>query len=497
MAVADARPAPRGQQADEERPRRSRRVHALLLVALAGIAAAQARPLAFFFFQDDYVAFGEIVTNGARTYTWNLLTLQDLTPNWRVFTGLTYLASYRAFGMTALPTHAVMLALHLAVAALLYRAVWRTTGRAWAAFAAALVFGIHPAYAGTFGQIGSVTYTWAAFFLAATLNAVIEAVLARDGRARTAWLAAGALSYAFTIASNESMAIMFPAFGLALLLLDREPDPRRRFVRATVRTLPFAAIGFAAAIGFTACDCTAAEDTFGTANVHRAALIYLGRLAYPIGLEPPSYIDPPHLYGGLALLAVSGALLAAGPAIGRVGVVWMLLAIVPHALIEDHTAQRFVYLATPGFAMAAAGAGVSIEPVLRRAHRLLPAAAGLALLGAVAPWYAWQTHAQTEPYRVATGNWKLLRDELERVFPDVPPGSRVEIIGGPLTHPLDNFFVMPAVGFTIWSPEVTLQTFAPDDPYVATLRASGNPYVAEFRGRTLVPLRLVPDDQPP
>ena len=267
--------------------------------------------------------------------------------------------------------------------------------------------------------------------------------------------------------------------------------------RAAIRTAPFAAIGVAAAIGFAACDCTAAEDTFGLDNAHRTLLIYLGRLAYPIGLEAPSHIDPPHLFGGLALLAIAAWLLAAGPAIARVGVVWMLLAIVPHALIEDHTAHRFVYLATPGFALGAAGAALALAPALRRVAPALPMLVGAVLVVAIAPWYAWQTHAQADTYRISTGNWKLLHDEAARVFPEVPPGSRVEIIGGPLTHPLDNFFVMPALGYTIWSPGLKLQTFGPDDPYVATLRMSDNPYVAEFRGRTLVPLRRDRADQPP
>jgi hypothetical protein len=65
----------------------------------------------------------------------------------------------------------------------------------------------------------------------------------------------------------------------------------------------------------------------------------------------------------------------------------------------------------------------------------------------------------------------------------------VEVIGGPLTHPLDNFFVMPALAHTIWGPEVRLQTFAEDDPYVEAIRAGESPYAGEFRRDSLVPLR--------
>jgi hypothetical protein len=478
-------------------PRRFWPTHLLLLVALLCTVAAQARTLAFFFFQDDYVAFGEIVTNGQRDYVWNLLALQDLTPNWRVFTGMTYLASYELFGMAAWPTRAVMIALHLAVVALLYRAVWRTTASAWAAFVSAMVLGISPAYAGTFGQLGSVTYTWAAFFLALTLNAVMEAALS-DGRRSNAWLAAAALSYACTIASNESMAIMFPVFILALFLFDRESAFKRRVIRTAARSTPFAAIGLAAAISFTACDCTAANDTFGLDNAHRTFLIYSGRLLYPIGLEPPQYIDPPHLLAGIALLGATAVVLVAGPAIARVGAVWMVLAIVPHALIETHTAHRFLYLATAGFALMAGGAVAWLQQVHgARGQPLIPTrdpsvssalvAAGI-LFALIVPWYAWQTHLQNEPYRNATADWRLLHDEAERVFPNVPPGETVEIIGGPLTHPLDNFFVMPALGATIWGRGVRLQTIAEGDAYADAVRDGDNPFAAEFDGRDLRPI---------
>jgi hypothetical protein len=403
-------------------------------------------------------------------------------------TGLTYLVSYHAFGMEAWPTHIVMMALHLAAIALLYRAAWRMTSSPAASFAAAMTFGISPAYAGTFGQLGSVTYTWAAFFLLAVLNCCIEAARTKETRASNAWIAGGAVLYVFAIASNESMAIMFPAFGLALLLFDDERDLVRRTVRAGLRTLPFAALGLATAISFTVCDCTAAEDTFGQDNIHRTLLIYLGRLVYPIGLEPPSYIDPPHLIGGLALLAASAIALAVGNAATRIGAAWMLLAIVPHALIQDHTAHRFVYVAAPGFALLVAGIIAAVEPYARRQGAAVAlGAAALAFVG-IAPWYAWQTHTQNDRYAELTGDWKLLHDEVERVFPEVPPGSSVEVIGGPLVHPLDNFFVMPALGYTIWGPDVILQTVDEHDPYADEVRASDNPYAAEFDGRTLVPL---------
>ena len=457
-----------------------------LPLALLGTFAAQARTLTFYFFQDDYVPFGEIAKTGTWEYLWRLVLARDLTPNWRVIPGVMYLASYKLFGMSPLPMHIAMLLLHLGTVALIYRIVARSTGYAWAAFVAALIFGVHPAYAGALGQVAVAPHIASAFFLAATLNAVFECARAERAPSARAWCAVAIALYVLALMSNESMAIIFPVFALAFILFDGEAEGR--LPRAAVRALPFAVIGCIAALAVKTCNCTEASSVYSLDHAPRVFLIYAGRLVYPIGLEPPFYIDPPHLYAAIALLALAAAMIARGPAIGRIGAVWMVLAIVPHIFVEDHTANRFTYLATPGFAMLAAGCAIVIESHLLRANARAPALAGAALLSVIAPWYAMQTHLQNEPWRRTTSDWHHLHDELQRVYPSVPPGARVEIIGGRLTHPLDDFFVMPALGWTIWNPQVTLQTFAEDDPYAAKIRANNNPYAAEFRGGRLVPL---------
>lgn len=489
---ADGRPAI--APSAEPRPERAVAWWAPLAVALAAVFAAQARTMTFFFFQDDFVPFGEMVKHGAARYTWNLITVQDLTPNWRVVPGLLYLANYELFGVEPLPVHVTTMALHLGTVALLYALVVRTTQARWAAVAAGLLFGIHPAYAGTLGQLG-LAHVAATFLIAATLLAVVESARAPSTRIAMRWLGAAVALYVLVLASNESMAAVWPLFGLALLLFDDGPAerPGQRVARAAVRSLPFAALAFSAAAAFTACDCTAAEETYEIGSAHRAFLIYMGRLLWPLGLEgSPSYIDAPHLVAGLALTAIAAVSFARGNALARLGVTWMVLALVPHVLIATHTAPRFTYIAAAGFALLVSGIAVAAVPWLRRAHVAAPAVAGIVALAAVAPWYAVETHRQNEPWREDTEDWRLLHDELLRVFPEVPPGAWVQVIGGPLTHPINNFYVMPAMAWTMWNPGVTLHTYAPGDPFAAQVRQSENPYAAEFRDGRLVPLRPSP-----
>jgi hypothetical protein len=461
----------------------------LAVLAIVATLAAQARTLGFWFFQDDLVPYGEIVTNGVPEYLWRLVLARDLTPNWRVIPGLLYLATYEGFGMNPVPMHLILLAFHLGSVGLLFRAVWRTTSHAAAAFVAGLVFGLHPTYAGALGQVAVVPHVAAAFFLLAALNAVIECVRSEHPAAASRWHLVAVGMYVLALLSNESVAALFPAFGVAFLLAVRAESG---WGRAMLRTLPFAILGGLVVFGVSQCDCTEASDVYSREHALRTFFIYAGRLLWPVGLEPPTYIDPPHFYAAIVLLALSGVMLGAGPAVGRVGVVWMLLAIVPHIFVKTHTANRFTYLAAPGFALMAAGYVVLAARVLARAPSATPAALLAGTLAVVVPWYAWQTHLQNEPWRAATANWQYLHDELVRTYPSLPVGAHVEVIGGPFTHPLDQFFVMPALASTTWGAGRNLTTFAADDPFAMTLRSSAgtpaHPYVAEFDGARLRPL---------
>ena len=167
----------------------------------------------------------------------------------------------------------------------------------------------------------------------------------------------------------------------------------------------------------------------------------------------------------------------------------MALGILPHIFIETHTATRFTYLATPGFALLAAGSAIVAERTLRRIDIRAPVIAGAFTLGLIAPWYAMQTHLQNEPWRRTTSNWQRLHDDLKAAYPSTPPGARVEVMADRSVHPLDNFFVMPALAGTMWGPDAGLQTFAEDDPYAATVLSATNLYAMQYRDGRYARLR--------
>jgi hypothetical protein len=465
--------------------------HALFLpLAIIATLALQVITLKHYFYFDDYVPFSEIVVNGQREYVWRLFTATDLTPNWRPLPGLLYLASYDIAGMNPLPVHVGMLAMHAASVGLLYYLVWRVTGRAWAACMAALVFGLNPAYVGALSQVTTATQVMADLFLLVTLIAVIECALAPTRRAANAWLAAGVGSFLLTLGSHEGMAIMFPVFALAMSTFD--PNADGRIGRTLIRTAPFAVLAWATAASFWACGCNEGSKVWGTDYIWNQTLIYAGRLFYPVGLELPTAVGVPHILGAAALALIAIAASVFGPKIARVGAVWIVLAIAPHVFIQYFTASRYLYLAAPGLAMVFASVAIMIADALPRRYIRPAAIAGVPLLAALFSWYAYQTFEQDQHFADASGDWRRFHRDVTRVFPAVPSGTKVIVIGGPFPKYEYQLYILPAFAETTWGEGVSLQDYEPGSLPAQLALASQSPYVAEYRNGRLTRLYDAP-----
>jgi len=457
-----------------------------LPLAIGATLALQLTTIRYYFYFDDYVPFAEIATQSRWDYVGHLLTSTDLTPNWRPLPGLLYLGSYEIAGMDPLPVRIVMIAMHAGTAALLYYVIWRTTARAWAACVGALVFGLNPAYIGALSQVTTATQVMAGFFLVATLVAVIECALAKDRRGSNAWLSASILLYVLTIGSHEGMAIMFPAFGLAYLSFDPEPDVAQRLRRAVLRTAPLALVAFATAISFEVCGCNEGSEVWGTDYVWRQTLIYLGRLLYPVGLELPTDVNAPHAIGAVMLVGIMAATSASGPKIARVGSLWALLAVAPHVFIEYFTASRYLYLPAPGLALLFASVAIMTVDRLPRADRRVLALAGALSFAALFGWYTYQTLRQNEHFADATGDWRAYHDDVTGLWPEVPPETHVFTIGGPFQKYEYQIHILPAFAETTWGKGVTLQDYEPGSLPAQLALVSGSPYVGEYRDGALV-----------
>lgn len=461
----------------------------MLLAVLAVVLAVHIPTFDYWFYNDDYVPFAEIAeANTTWEYVWRLLILQDVTPNWRVVPGIVYLLGYKTFGMEPLPYHFVSVGFHLGTSALIFHFLRRTTGYVWPGILGAILFGINPTHVFTVAQITSLNNVQGAFFAIATLVLVYESIRADRRRLLLYALAVG--SFILAIASNESMAGLAPVYALTFLLFDDTGDVVRRVTRAAMRSLPFAAIGSAAMLSFFACGCNeASTDFFGRDNAQHIFLTYTGRIAYPIGFPRlPNTSNDAHAIATVFMLFLISFVAIHGPPGARIGALFMLLATIPYTFVRVFTAPRYTYQAAAGFAILVPATLAWLHARFPAAWRPALALAGAPLIAALAAWYSWQTIEQGKPFKRQTDDWEMLVKDVRRVFPDVPPGSRVIIIGGPWTNPIYQFHVMPSIAHVTWNTRVRMYSVPPDSEGAREALEEREPnwLVARYEGDDLV-----------
>ena len=196
----------------------------------------------------------------------------------------------------------------------------------------------------------------------------------------------------------------------------------------------------------------------------------------------------PHILGAAALALIAVAASAFGPKIARVGALWIVLAVAPHVFIQYFTASRYLYLAAPGFALVFAAVAIMLADAIPRRYLRAAAIASVPLFAALFGWYAYQTVHQDQHFANATSDWRRFHRDVTRVFPTVPSGTRVMIIGGPFQRWDYQYYILPAFAQTTWGDGVTLGDYEPGSLPAQLALVSRSPYVAEYRDGRLVPL---------
>jgi len=145
-------------------------------------------------------------------------------------------ANDAVFGLHAMGWHLTTVLLHVLVTWLVYRVVFKLTGRFTAAWLTALIFGLHPIHHEAVAWVSGTTESlFAAFFLAAFL----AYLRSRDGF-RTIWMAVSACGYGLALLSKET-AIILPVLVFATEWISDQPSERpassgfvRRFGQALI-----------------------------------------------------------------------------------------------------------------------------------------------------------------------------------------------------------------------------------------------------------------------
>ena len=126
-------------------PSRTTSLIGVLLLAAAAVAVfASARTFDSLLYDDDKYVFDNPVVREGLTAHGAAWAVGFREGTWQPLTWVSHMADVSAFGLAPGPMHLHNLVLHLLVGLLVWRVLARATGRPLAAFAAALLFLLHP-----------------------------------------------------------------------------------------------------------------------------------------------------------------------------------------------------------------------------------------------------------------------------------------------------------------------------------------------------------------
>ncbi len=441
-----------------------------LLAALAITFLINAPTLRYFFSGDDLVVAGSIRYSGTGQYLLDTVRMQDIVPSWRPLTAVVYAAEWNMFGLNAMGWRAVNLSIHLGSLVLLYALMMRVTRRPAIGAIAALFFGVSGAHFDTVTYVTALPHVLATFFVLGSLLAII--IYAQEGERNPGLFALSFALFALAFLTNEGSFVFAPVIVAAYLLFSRRWTTA--LWRAPAHAVPFVALAAGWLAFYESCSCNQLKFQGYEWGPHVPAnyAVYLSWLVFPSHAIPKS---PDDLRWILAAILVVGGVIAAvrGPAIARIAVLGVALALLPYAPVRIWTASRYTYTAVAFFAPLAAIACYALyEAVLRSSRRArMPATiAGIALIATVAALYGWQSHAQDARSGRENDRWLRLVNELQKNYATVPPGTTIYIIDGPWTAPMEQYTWVPSTARVVYGDaaafDLTRADFeaAPPDP---------------------------------
>lgn len=421
-----------------------------VFAALAVTFAVHAPSLRYYFNGDDFVVLGNIRFAGSGRYMLDTLTMHDIVPGWRPLMGVIYAGEWRVFGLDPLGWRLVNLAFHLGSVAVLYALVARVTRRPAIGAIAAMIFGVSGAHFDTVTYITALPHVMSTFLVLASLLAIVSYVQDGERNPWAFWLAFALFVTGFL--ANEGSFVYAPVIVAAYVFF------ARRWLRAPQRlvlhAMPFVVLASGWLAFYESCTCSQIKfhGYYWGPHVIQNYAVYLSWMAFPVRNVP---LTPDAMRGALAAATAAVALLLAarGPAIARVAVVGVVLALLPFAPVKIWTASRYTYGAVAFFAPLAAIAAYALFDRIRRTHRYVRVPAtvlGLAFVAAVALLYGWQSYAQDARSGRESDRWRLLVNQLRQRDATVPPGTTIWIVDGPWTNPMEQYTWVPSVARTLY-----------------------------------------------
>ncbi len=323
--------------------------------------------------------------------------------SYRPITTLTHLVDINLFGLRPWVSHVVQLALHALCASLVARLAFRLGAGARTAAAAGALFGVHPIVSEVVNCAG---FRGDILALAGVLAAAL-ALVPRAGGAAS--LPRAAAWFAFALLSKESAApalVILPALAWAA---STKPGggraaASRAFLALAAAAVPCALLWVLFHAPARPYDRLGGSLVLGVANFMRImGEVYLPAWLAPVRLRtfhefaPSATIADGRIVLGIAACAASAAPLlwvALRSRTGAAAALWIAAGLAPYSQLvpmPDPVAERFLYFAHAGVALAAAALASAIRARFgtnATARFAVPAMMVLLLMGGL----AWRRH---------------------------------------------------------------------------------------------------------
>ncbi|MBZ5604988.1 MAG: tetratricopeptide repeat protein [Acidobacteriia bacterium] len=325
--------------------------------------------------------------------------------------------NYQTFGLETAGWHATTVAMHAAATLLLFFLARKLSGDDTMAFAAAVLFAVHPIHVEGVAWVSGVTEP---LFAALTLGSILCFVEARREASRARWWQAWSVAlFALDMFAKETAIVVPAILAAAVWIFDKDVRSwRPRAIAAVRAVVPYA--------GVAAVYVTARILVLGAFAVKigkwpagavwrttpEAAWFYFTRLVWPAGMRtfydiaPVRQIDFSNFVLPLAGCLATGALLALLWRMDRVAAFFVVVLVVPMLPVltirnfspEDFVHDRYLYLPSAGLCVLAAMLIRRFEmPQLQIVCvALLTAAGAWGTVRESGPWRDRQTLAQRD-----------------------------------------------------------------------------------------------------
>ncbi|MBI5650736.1 MAG: hypothetical protein HZC40_09880 [Chloroflexi bacterium] len=334
----------------------------------------------------------------------------------RPFVQWLWLIDFAMWGRAPFGYHATNVLLHALSSFLVYVLTRFTTRQRWIGIIAGALFALHPYHAESVAWISDRTDVLSAFFylLSATFFGLFRT------RAKRLYLGVALIAMLCANLTKENT-LALPAVLLVYDLLFHFPTLRWRIARAQI--VMWSALAGYALIRFT----FLAPPSLYQSTQSLDIVINLFAHYYTITFVQPFFADlSVEMYWTLLGVFALLALIYRRRKTVWLGIAWTIISLMP-SLSVAYPAPRLAYTPSAGFVIALAAIVAQPFPQTMRGARVARFALSVFFIGA----YAMGLNGRVENWATAGNIAGSVVQEMERLFPQIPPGTRFYFIGIP------------------------------------------------------------------